>query len=92
MKELKRQVVKHPSIVSTDFDISREGKLLLHVSPSATHPSGIDDSRNNNQDSDRLGYRVIIIYFTILQTVLDYSTMNTRHFESCLYSLYYLYL
>nr|XP_045589479.1 uncharacterized protein LOC123751438 [Procambarus clarkii] len=33
LKELKKQVSQHPSIVPADFDISREGKLILHVSP-----------------------------------------------------------
>ncbi|XP_069994007.1 multiple PDZ domain protein isoform X16 [Penaeus vannamei] len=33
LKELKKQVSQHPSIVPADFDITREGKLVLHVSP-----------------------------------------------------------
>nr|XP_053654458.1 uncharacterized protein LOC128703705 [Cherax quadricarinatus] len=37
LKELKKQVSQHPSIVPTDFDISREGKLILHVSPEGGH-------------------------------------------------------
>ncbi|XP_076044087.1 multiple PDZ domain protein-like [Oratosquilla oratoria] len=33
LKELRRQVTQHPSIVPADFDITREGKLVMHISP-----------------------------------------------------------
>lgn len=37
LKELKKQVLQHPSIVPRDFDITEDGRLVLHVGQDAHH-------------------------------------------------------
>ena len=45
LKELKKQVLQHPSIVPRDFDITEDGRLVLriaqdplHFAPAAAYP------------------------------------------------------
>ena len=40
MRELKRQVQLHPSILPADFDITPSGELVLNLPPNATQHRG----------------------------------------------------
>ena len=56
LHQLKRQVIKHPSIVASDFDITRDGKLQMRSSPTPglggggdQRPFHLQDTENNNK-------------------------------------------
>ena len=40
LRELKRQVQLHPSILPSDFDITPSGELVLNLPPNANQPRG----------------------------------------------------
>ncbi|CAL4088267.1 unnamed protein product, partial [Meganyctiphanes norvegica] len=53
LKELKRQVSQHPSIVPSDFDITSDGRLVLHIAP---NDHELDETYDEDLDEDPRHY------------------------------------